>query len=107
MRLRRGESLMSTRFHLALSWSATAIAVVALAVSLTHHGPRGEHGLQGPQGPQGNTGRNATVAHLGVCEQDGYTWMINLGNYAPGQGSYDPPLITAPVLTSGVPSCPV
>jgi hypothetical protein len=97
-------SHFTTQSVLALSWLTTVLAAVALAVSLTHHGPQGTRG-EGARGIQGSTGQNATVAHLGVCEQDAATWLANFGNYSPG--TYMPQLITAPVLTSGVPSCPV
>lgn len=74
---------------------ACILAGAALAVSLTHTGPRG---VMGPVGPQGSTGHNATVAHLGVC------W--NMETYLNNGGTNFLGAMTAPVLTDGVPSCP-
>jgi hypothetical protein len=73
---------------------ACILAGAALAVSLTHSGPRG---LQGPAGPQGTTGRNAQIAHLGLCWQ--FTNDTTTGDVS---GVY----LGAPTLSDGVPSCP-
>jgi hypothetical protein len=73
---------------------ACILAGAALAVSLTHAGPRG---LRGPEGPQGATGRNAEIAHLGFCYQSNYD-----STTSDVSGIY----IGAPALTDGVPSCP-
>jgi hypothetical protein len=94
---------MTNKMHALITGIACCFAAIALAVSLTHTGPRGE---RGPKDVTGSTGRSATIAHLGICELDSYQWMTNLSNYVPGQAASDPPLITAPVLTDGVPSCP-
>jgi len=80
---------------------ACILAGAALAVSLLYAGPAGPAGLRGPAGPQGQTGHNAEVAHLGVC------W--DMGTYL-NSGATDSSFsgaLTAPVLTAGVPSCPV
>lgn len=75
-----------------LSVVACVLAGAALAVSLLHAGPRG---TQGPPGPHGQTGRDAQVAHLGVCVQtqtsSGVTWVSDL---------------SPAVLMAGVASCP-
>ncbi len=83
--------------------AATVLAVAALAVSPLHAGPTGP---RGPQGSPGDTGKSATVAHLGVCEINGPEWANDLGNYSPISGVTMPLMVTAPVLTDGVPSCP-
>jgi hypothetical protein len=69
---------------------ACILAGAALAVSLTHSGPRG---LTGPIGPPGQTGRNAEVAHLGMCMD-----LDSTGSYVQ--------VVTSPVAVDGVPSCP-
>lgn len=79
---------------------AVALSAAALTVSLTHHGTPGSRGLQGPAGPRGDTGRDAEVAHLGVCVNIGVQTGVL---YLPVQVA-DP--ITSPLLTDGVPSCP-
>lgn len=80
---------------------ACILAGTALGVSVSHEGPRGP---QGPAGPQGQTGRAAETAHLGVC------W--NMENVIDNAVTADPANpyaggISTPVLTDGVPSCPV
>lgn len=83
--------------------AATALAVAALAVSLLHAGPTGP---RGPQGSPGDTGKSATVAHLGLCEIGMPDWINDISNYSPGSSQYPTLMVTAPVLTDGVPSCP-
>lgn len=93
------------------STAALLLAAVALGISLTHSGPRGntgptgkpgtqgEQGPQGPAGPQGNAGTDAQTAHLGVCVTNGWSTLYGTTlNYVEG--------IYAPTLTSGVASCP-
>lgn len=51
---------------------AAVLAAVALAVSLTHHGPAGATGPAGPRGATGQAGqagKAATAARLGICWQ--------------------------------------
>lgn len=80
----------------------------ALAVSLTHAGPRGPQGVQGTRGPvgprgpagsQGDAGKAAETAHLGVCVSY-FTDTTGTGNFTWAQN------VTAPVVTNGVDTCP-
>ena len=77
--------------------AAVLLAAAALAVSLTHAGPKG---AAGAAGPAGHTGQNAEVAHLGLC----INMAVQTGVVYLPVDTADP--ITAPVLTDGVPSCP-
>lgn len=78
---------------------ACVLAGAALAVSLTHSGPRGPEGPRGPQGQAGNPGKAAQVARLGICWSDAYqdsgglSWIDSLS-------------IDQPILSNGVYTCP-
>lgn len=94
------KAIRESSIHLrtVLAAAACLFAAAALAVSLTHAGPRGLQGARGPQGPQGETGRDAEVAHLGVCvvaTPDNMTGDMSFVN------------VTSPQLIDDVPSCPV
>jgi len=80
-----------------LGGTACVLAGAALAVSLTHSGPRGR---PGPPGLQGQTGHNAEVAHLGLC----VNLAVQTGVVYLPVDTANP--VTSPVLTDGVPSCP-
>ena len=67
----RGSSIIT--FPRVASIVACVLAGMALAVSLTHSGPRGYDGPPGPQGPAGprgatgSAGTSATQQRLGIC----------------------------------------
>lgn len=91
---------MKVTYPAIASTVAAVLAGAALTVSLTHSGPQGMTGPRGIQGPQGVTGKNAQIAHLGLC------WDLP-NEIAAGTSDNYQEGITAPVLTDGVPSCPI
>lgn len=81
------------RADYAMIASAMLLAAIALLTVLLRPVPAGPAGPRGPQGSQGQAGRSAEVAHLGVCVayDSSYSYVAS---------------VSAPVITSGVPSCP-
>ena len=81
---------------------ACMLAGAALAVSLTHTGPRGPQGAAGARGPQGRAGdpgKSAQSARLGIC------WS-EASQYNNGVSWIDAISIDQPVLSNGVYTCP-
>lgn len=80
---------------------AAVLAAAALAISLTHAGPRG---ARGAPGPQGNAGAAAQTARLGICWSD----SIFTQTWADGSSStwVNGVSLDQPQLSNGVYTCP-
>jgi hypothetical protein len=94
------EGVVHAAFARIVAIVAMLIAAAALAVALMHGGPSGPAGPAGPAGQTGEAGHAAVVAHLGVCELSIENWSLV------AQSDPSALVITAPVVTDGVPSCP-
>lgn len=82
---------------------ACILAGAALAVSLTHTGPRGRAGFTGPQGPPGKEA-SAAKARYGVCwTSASFTQTFSDGTTATWISSVD---VSSPQLVAGVYQCP-
>jgi hypothetical protein len=82
---------------------ACVLAGAALAVSLTHAGPRGlagPHGQAGPAGKNGSTAQSAVTARLGTC------WKAPATSNGAGAVRVTWVSISQPVLADGVCTCP-
>jgi hypothetical protein len=89
----------AVRSFVVLAAIAVLLSAAALFAAVSRSGPAGPTGPRGPLGTAGQTGKSAQVAHLGLC------WNFN--TWSDGQaGLTTNDLLTAPVLTDGVPSCP-
>jgi hypothetical protein len=88
-------------FTAACAVFACLLSGAALAVSLTHPGPRG---AQGPPGRQGDAGTAAQTARLGICWSD----SIFTQTWADGSAStwVNGVSLDQPVLSNGVYTCP-
>ena len=88
-------------FAVVCAVAACLLSGAALAVSLTHSGPRG---AQGPAGRQGDAGQAAQTGRFGVCwsaPEFTQTWADGSASAWVSAVSID-----APVLSGGVYTCP-